>query len=168
MAEEIKTTETTATEEPKAEAATPAENPEIVKLRNALSRANSEAANWKRQYTETLDAQKQKELKEEEERKAQLEELETLRKDKRISTYKSRLMETGVDPASADIMANALPDGVSDDYFATLKSYLDNQRKAADTAALNNQPKLSVGVPPTGAQRTEEDMKLDKIFGLTH
>ena len=168
MAEEIKTTETVASEPPKAEAPAPAENPEIVKLRNALSRANSEAAQWKRQYTETLDAQKQKELEEAEQRKKELEELEALRKDKRISTYKNRLMDTGVDPASADIMANALPDGVSDDYFATLKTYLETQRKAADTAALNNQPKLSVGMPPTGAQRTEEDMKLDKIFGLTH
>ena len=167
MAEEIKT-ETTATEAPKTEAATPAENPEVVKLKAALSRANSEAAQWKRQYTETLDAQKQKELEEAEQRKRELEELEALRKDKRIGTYKTRLMDAGVDHASADIMANALPDGVSDDYFATLKTYLDNQRKAADTAALNNQPKLSVGMPPSGVTKTEEDAKLDKIFGLTH
>lgn len=177
MAEEIKTTETTAAEKPKAEQhKTVAElEAEIAKLtaltesqKNSISRANTDAADWKRKYTATLDEAKQKELKLEEERQKEREELEALRKDKRISTYKARLMESGVDHAAADIMANALPDGVSEDYFTAMKALLDNQQKAAEIAALNSQPKLSVGMPPTAATRTEEDAKLDKIFGLTH
>lgn len=175
MAEEIKTTtadavvtDTTKTDAPAPKVEQPKEDPEVTKLKAALSRANSEAAEWKRQLREKQTEQEKAEAdrrEREAQRDARLAELEA--KD-RINTYKNRLMETGVDPASADMMANSLPDGVSDEYFATLKSYLETQRKAADTAALNNQPKLSVGMPPTGITKTEEDMKLDKIFGLTH
>lgn len=173
MAEETKTIEATADTTPKTEAPKEApkeapENPEIAKLKTALSRANSEAADWRRKYVENVDEQKRKELEAQEARQKELEELESLRRDKRINTYMTRLMDSGVDHTSADIMAKALPDGVSDDYFAAMKSLLSTQKQAAETAALNSQPKLSVGMPPTGVQKTEEDKKLDKIFGLAH
>ena len=132
----------------------------------AISKSNSEAAEWKRKYLATLDEAKKRELEIEEARKAELEELETLRKDKRISTYKARLMDAGIDGATADLMATALPDGVGEDYFTALKTFNANQRKAADVASLNNQPGLSVGLPPSGSAKTDFDMKLDKIFGL--
>lgn len=138
------------------------------KQRGSISRASSDAADWKRKYKDTLDAQKQKELDDAEQRQKELEELEALRKEKRINTYAKKLMDAGVDHTTADLMANSLPDGVSEEYFGSLKTYLDNQRQAIDTATLNKQPGLSVGMPPTGAQRSEEDIKLDKIFGLTH
>lgn len=173
MAEEINTETTGAPAEPPKttkdlEAEIERLKAENEKQRKSISNANSDAADWKRKYTATLDEAKQKELQLEEERKKEREELEMLRRDKRVSIYKDKLLDAAVDPASADIMAKALPDGVNDDYFATLKSVLSNQRQALETAALNNQPGLSVGLPPTGAQKTEEDMKLDKIFGLTH
>lgn len=139
---------------------------ELTRLKAALSKANSEAAEWKRQYKATLDEAKQKELEAAESRKAELEELEALRKDKRISTYKARLMDAGIDGATADVMATVLPDGVSDDYFAALKTFNANQRKAADVASLNNQPGLSVGLPPSVGAKSELDKKLDEIFGL--
>ena len=139
---------------------------ETTRLKAALSKANSEAAEWRRKYTATLDEAKKKELEAAEARKAELEELETLRRDKRISTYKARLMDAGIDGATADLMATTLPDGVSEDYFAALKTFNANQRKAADVSALNNQPGLSVGLPPAGAAKSDFDKQLDKIFGL--
>lgn len=139
---------------------------EVARLKAALSKANSEAAEWRRQYKATLDEAKQKELDAAETRKKELEELESLRKDKRISTYKARLMDAGIDGATADLMATALPDGVSEDYFTALKTFNANQRKAADVAALNNQPGLSVGLPPATGGKSEFDKQLDKIFGL--
>ena len=143
-----------------------ADDEEKTRLKAAISKANSEAAEWKRKYTATLDEAKRKEMEAAEARKAELEELETLRKDKRISTYKARLMDAGIDGATADLMATVLPDGVSDDYFTALKTFNANQRKAADVAALNNQPGLSVGLPPAMGGKSEFDKQLDKIFGL--
>lgn len=139
---------------------------EITRLKAALSKANSEAAEYKRQYKATLDEAKQREMEAAEQRKAELEELQALRTDKRISTYKARLMDAGIDGATADLMATALPEGVSEDYFTALKTFNATQRKAADVAALNNQPGLSVGLPPSGAGKSELDKKLDEIFGL--
>ena len=169
MAEEIKTAETTDTPKPAPEQ--PKESPEsaeIAKLKAALSKANSEAADWKRQLREKQTEQEKAEADRKEyeaKREARIAELEA---KERISIYKDKLLDATVDPASADIMAKALPEGVSDDYFATLKSVLSNQRQAIETATLNKQPGLSVGMPPTGVQKTEEDIKLDKIFGLSH
>lgn len=143
-----------------------AETEEITRLKAALSKANSEAAEWKRQYKTTLDEAKQKELDAAEQRKAELEELNALRTERRISGYKAKLMEAGIDGATADLMANALPEGVKDEYFASVKNFNENQRKALDVNALNKQPGLSVGMPPTGAAKTDLDSQLDKIFGL--
>ena len=140
---------------------------ENTRLKAALSKANSEAAEWRRKYSATLDEAKRKEMEAEERRKAELEELESLRRDKRINSYKAKLMDAGVDGATADLMANALPDGVGEEYFAAVKTFNGNQRQAIETASLNKQPPLSVGTPPSGASvKTEEDKKYDKWFGL--
>ena len=155
-------------ESPKAEPTKPEpENPEITKLKVALSKANSEAAEWKRQLREKQTEQERKDaerLEHEQQREARIAELEA---KERISGYKDKLLDAGIDPVSADLMAKALPDGVSDDYFTTLKTFNANQHQAIETAKLNQQPGLSVGMPPTGATKSEEDIKLDKIFGLT-
>lgn len=144
-----------------------AETDEINRLKAALSKANSEAAEWKRNYKATLDEAKQKELEATERRKAELEELEALRNEKRISSYKSKLMEAGVDGATADLMANALPDGVKDDYFTSLKTYNEKQKQAFAASAISNQPGLSVGMPPTAADaKKEEENRYRKYMGL--
>lgn len=140
---------------------------EITRLKAALSKANSEAAEWKRQYKSSLDEAKQKEMDAAEARKAELEELKTLREERRISTYKAKLMDAGYDGATADLMARSLPDGVGDDYFAAQKTFNEAQRRAAKTSAMDNQPGLSVGMPPTStdAQKAEEN-KYRKYMGL--
>jgi len=151
-------------EPPKADSK--AESDEVVRLKAALSKANSEAAEWKRQYKTTLDEAKQKEMDAAEQRKAELEELNALRTEKRISTHKAKLMEAGIDGETANLMAVSLPDGVKDEFFAAIKTFNENQRKALDVSALNKQPGLSVGMPPSGAAKSELDKQLDKIFGL--
>lgn len=171
MAEEktIETEKTTAPAETKTEQPKEVpESPEIAKLKAALSKANAEAADWKRQLREKQTEQERAEAERAERERAREARIAELEAKERISNYKNKLLDATVDPATADMMANALPDGVNDEYFATLKTFLSNQRQAIEVATLNNQPGLSVGMPPTGAQKTEEDMKLDKIFGLTH
>ena len=153
MAEDIKNNVTDNTEE-KTETATntaPTKSAEeelkelkasLAKANALVSKANSEAADWKRKYTSTLDEAKAAALKAEEQRKAELEELEQLRAEKRVSTYAKRLLESGYDAKTAELMAKVLPDGVGDEFFAANKTFIDTQR-------LKNQPGLSVGLPPT-------------------
>lgn len=140
---------------------------ENTRLKAALSRANSEAAEWKRKYSATLDEAKRKELEAEEIRKQELAELEELRKDKRINSYKAKLMEAGIDGAAADLMAKALPDGVAEEYFTATKTFISNQRQAFQTETLKNQPGLSVGLPPTTADARKEELnRMRSAFGL--
>lgn len=151
-------------DEPKPEPVVNKDNDEITKLKAALSKANSEAAEWKRQFKATLDKAKQDELEIAEQRKKELEELEMLRTEKRVGSYAKQFMGMGIDPETAESMAKSLPDGVTDEFFSVHKAYLENQRKNADIRALNNQPSLSVGMPPSNV--SPEDAMLDKIFGL--
>lgn len=145
-----------------------AESEEITRLKTALSRANAEAAEFKRQYKATLDEAKQKEFDLAAQRKAELEELEALRKEKRISSYKAKLMEAGIDAATADTMANALPEGVAESYFTATKTYLEAQKQALEAEKLRNQPGLSVGQPPTSTDAKKDEMnRMRKAFGLT-
>lgn len=155
------------TAEKHTEPKTEPESPEIAKLKAALSRANSEAAEWRRKLNEKQTEQERAEMERaerEKERDARLAELEA--KD-RINTYTDKLMAAGYDTAIAKQMASALPDGVSDDYFAAQKSFIESQRQALEAASLKNQPGLSVGMPPTAEQAKKAEMnKLRGYAGL--
>lgn len=168
MAEELKNAETAETAAPKPEPTKEtAENAEIAKLKAALSKANSEAADWKRQLREKQTEQERADAERAEREKAREARIAELEAKERVSAYKNKLLEAAVDPTSADIMAHALPEGVGDEYFTTLKSYLSNQRQAIETATLNKQPGLSVGMPPTAADaKKEEQNRQRKWMGL--
>lgn len=140
---------------------------EIEKLKSTLSDRNSDVANWKRRYNENVDAQKQAEIAAKEKAEKEAEELEMLRKNFRITGYKSKLMEAGVDSATADLMANALPEGVGDEYFTATKNFLSNQRQVIEAETLKKQPGLSVGMPPAATDARKEELnKMRKAFGL--
>ena len=140
---------------------------EITKLKKSLSNANSEAAEYKRQLREKQSEAERAEAERAEKERAMQEELAAYRNRERIASYKAKAMAAGTDPATADAMANALPDGVDDAYFSALKTFLENQKQALLSEALNRQPGLSVGTPPTAAQaQREEDNKLRRYFGL--
>lgn len=141
---------------------------QLQKANALISKANSEAASWKKQYTATLDEQKQKEMDAAEKRKAELEELETLRSERRIDHYTKKFMESGYDVKTADAMARKLPPGVDDEFFATNKTFMESQRQTYLTDALKSQPGLSVGMPPTVADAQRDEMnRLRKAFGLS-
>lgn len=79
-------------------------------------------------------------------------ELEQLRREKTVSGYKAKLMGIGYDEALAAETANGLPDGVSDEFFANQQKFLNQQKKAIEAQALNLQPGLTAGDPPSGEQ----------------
>lgn len=140
---------------------------ELEKLKKAMSKANSEAAENKRKYLDTLDEAQRKEAERAEKEAAREARIAELEAKERVSSYKSKLMEAGFDSTTADLMARSLPDGVSDEYFAAQKAFNETQRRTAKVAAMDNQPGLSVGMPPTStdAQKAEEN-KYRKYMGL--
>lgn len=140
---------------------------ELNKLKAALSKSNSEAAEYKRLLREKQTEAERAEAERAEKDREREELLHSLLEEKRVSTYKAQLMAAGVDPDTADLMAKSLPEGVADEYFLATKSFLDNQRQKLLTESINKQPGLSVGTPPTAAQaEREEENLLRKHMGL--
>lgn len=140
---------------------------DVTKLKTSLSKANSEAAEYKRLLREKQTEAERAEADRAEREKALQDELASYRDRERISTYKANLMGAGIDEPTADLMAKSLPEGVSDEYFLATKSFLDNQRQKLLTESINKQPGLSVGTPPTAAQaEREEENLLRKHMGL--
>lgn len=139
----------------------PAESADSSKLKEALSKANSEAAAYKRQLREKQTEAERAEADRAEAEKQLREELDNYRTKERLSNYRAQLMAAGIDADTAALMAQALPDGVSDEYFAATKTFIENQKQAIATEALNNQPGLSVGTPPKG--KTAEELEMETL-----
>jgi hypothetical protein len=142
------------TEPTKAESAYTAE---IEKLKASLSRANSQAAEYKRQRNEALDKSKLAEVERAEQEQAMREELETLRKEKRVSDYTAKCVALNMDAELAAQTANALADGNMDSVFDCLKAFVEATTTRLNNEALNRQPGLSAGIPPTKNNTVDTD-----------
>ena len=143
-------------------------DPDLNKLKAALSKSNSEAAEYKRLLREKQTEAERAEADRAEQYKALQDELAGYRNRERISNYKAQLMTAGIDADTADLMAKQLPEGVSDEYFQATKSFLEQQRKNADIANLGKQPGLSVGQPPKGMTKDDEIVQIAmQAAGLT-
>lgn len=127
-------------------------NEDVTKLKTALSRANSEAAEYKRQLREKQTEQERAEAERAEADKKLQDELNALRRDKTISGYAGKLVANGFDAETAAKMAASLPDGVSDEFFASQKAFLDTAKQQIEAAALNKQPQPTAGQPLKSTQ----------------
>lgn len=145
------------------------------KLKQAISSSNSdaskrkkEAQEWQEKYKSTLDEQKRKEFEAEETMKQMSSELASFKERERISSYKSKLMSAGYDEATADTMAQALPDGITDSFFEAQKNFIETTKQTIKTQTINSQPTLSTGMPPSTPPNAEskEDADMRKWFGL--
>lgn len=140
---------------------------EIEKLKQANSNASSDAADWKRKYRETLDEAERKKQETEEALSNMQTQLEAYKTNERKASYTSKLIEAGFDTETAKSMAEALPDGVGDEFFASQKSFLESQKLKVKQESLNSQPSLTQGLPMSGktAEQLEED-KMRRWMGL--
>ena len=133
------------------------ENAEIAKLKAALSKASSDAAEWKRQLREKQTETERAEAERAEQDKAMREELETLRKEKRVSDYTGKCLALNMDADLAGKTAAALADGDMDSVFDCLKAFVEATTTRLNNEALNRQPGLSAGIPPTKNNTVDTD-----------
>ena len=133
------------------------ENAEIAKLKAALSKASSDAAEWKRQLREKQTADEREKAERAEQEQAMREELETLRKEKRVSDYTAKCVALNMDAELAAQTANALADGNMDSVFDCLKAFVEATTTRLNNEALNRQPGLSAGIPPTTNSTVDKD-----------
>ena len=147
---------------------TPKDNgDEVTKLKTALSNANSQAAEYKRALREKQSEAERAEAERAEREKAVEDELRTLRRDKTVSGYIAQCLALGYDKDLALRAAEAMADGDAASILACQQDFLESKQKELEAAALNKQPTLTSGSPPTAKQAdAEADDKLRYYFGL--
>lgn len=142
--------------------AKPADNGELERAKQALSKANSEAAEYKRQLKAKMTESEQAEAARAEADKALREELATLRRERTESGYNAKFLENGFDAETAAKMAKILPDGVTDEFFSAQKAFIENAVTKAKGDALNSQSPPSAGLP-VGTDKQADDIQA-KLF----
>ena len=147
---------------------TPKDNSEeINKLKASLSKANSDAAELKRQFREKQSEQERAEAERAEREKAVEDELRTLRRDKTVSGYLAQCLALGYDKELALKAAEAMADNDAAKIMECQSEFLDAKKKEYEAAALNKQPTLTSGAPPTAKQAEQDETnKIRHYFGL--
>lgn len=138
---------------------------ELAKYKNAVSKANSEAAEYKRKARE-LEQKKLESLSEEERLKAETEnkindlnaELETLRKEKTIASYQAQYIALGYSPELAKDTAEAICNNDMVKVLANQKIFNDGIKAQVQSEILKSQPS-----PTTGAVVDNEKSQLNII-----
>ena len=140
---------------------------EVKKLKTALSNANSQAADWKRQFREKQTEAERAEAERAEREKAVEEELKTLRKEKTVSGYQAQYLALGYSNELALKAAEATADGNAAEIMMCQQEFLKAKTTELEAAALNKQPTLSVGSTPTSTDVDKEaENKRRKLVGL--
>lgn len=125
---------------------------ELEKTKNALSKSNSEAAEWRKKHNALL-SEEEKKKQEDAEKLTQMEkELAELRKGKTVSEYKAKFIAQGYSEALAEDTAQALADGDTTKVFVNQQKFLDEYAKTVKADALKKTPK-----PAAGSGSTEID-----------
>lgn len=140
---------------------------EVQRLRDALSKSNREAAEYKRQLRAKMTDDEAKAAEDALAREALENELASLRKDKAVSGYQAKFLSLGYDADSAATAAAALQAGEFDKVFETQASFIEAAKKAAVAGALDKQPDLSLGDRfGKDAKEKSELEQLRKYMGL--
>ena len=143
-------------------------NPEVEKLKAALSKASADAAEWKRQLRQKQTETERAEAERQEQEQAMREKLEALRKEKRVSDYTAKCVALNMDADLASQTANAMADGDMESVFNCLTAFVDATVQRLKNEALNRQPSLSAGIPPTkGNTEDEITAQLRRYAGLS-
>lgn len=136
----------------------PDESSEITRLKDLLSRKNSEAADYKKKWQSQL-SEAEKAEEERREKDAALEkELQQLRHERAVSMQTAEFVSLGFDAETASANAEAL---LSQDYksvFDSLRTFVTNAKDTAIADALRGTKKPVLGSEKPTA-KTKEDLR---------
>ena len=146
----------------------PKDNSEEVKnLKESLSKANSQAAEWKRQFREKQTEQERAEAERAEREKETAEKLASYERKFKVSDLFGQYTLLGYSKDLAQKAAEAMADGNTSEIFACQQAFLEAKQKEIEAAALNKQPTLTAGSPPTAKQADHDAINRERAwFGL--
>ena len=133
------------------------QTPEIERLKNALSKSNSENAEWKKKHRDAMTEEERKAQEVAEELKQLREQNEKLLRESNVSKHKAKFLGMGYDEALATDAAAAMVDGDTEKLFSYQQKHQEALEKKIRADALKGTPKP---VPNTGdGAKTMEDLK---------
>ncbi len=118
---------------------------EIDRLKNALSKSNSEAANYRKQLNAKMSAEEIKAKEDAEKIAALTEERDALLREKTIAGHKAKYLALGYDENLASETAEAIANGEYDKVFANQKKHIDSVEKKIRADVLKETPKPEGG-----------------------
>lgn len=134
---------------------------EVQRLRAALTKSNSDAADWKRKHNALISEDERR-------RQERDEELETLRsavadmkREKLVSDYRAQFLLLGYDDALAADTASALADGDMAKVFRNQAAWNSGREAAVRADMLRGQ-----GRPPVGTGTGEHTVTLAELRGM--
>lgn len=154
------------TETPKPEPKQPAKPGYISK--REFDKLASDLAAAKRQLRSKMSEDEQREADRQAELAAREEELQSLRREKALSSNKASFLGIGLSEELAGEAATMLADGDTEGLFMTLKRHQVGYEKALRAKILAETPKPPASNDPNSEEAKKQDMaQLRKYFGLS-
>ena len=132
---------------------------ELTRLKAALSKANSEAADYKKQLRGKQSEDEAAIAAQKEEFDKLIKDNEDLKRSMALSERKANLLGMGYDEALAAETATAMVDGDMDKVLANQSKYLEVQKKAIQADHMKKTPR-----PAAGAEGSEGSMDYAKMI----
>lgn len=126
----------------------------------------SELAKVKKQLRSKMTEEEQAKADREANDEAIRLELEQLRKEKTLSTYRAAYLAQGYDEKLADEAATAMTEGDMEGMFAVMRKHAVNAEKTLRAQILKETPVPPAGGNPDDAKAKEAAAQLRKHFGL--
>lgn len=133
---------------------------ELERYKSAVSKANSEAADWKKKYNDQLSEEERKAQASAEEIETMKQELAGLRRDKTVADYTAKFLALGYDAALAGDTAAAFADGDTAKVIANQQKFLDAHDKSLKAELLKNGSNPPAGSEGGSAMTLEQFRKL--------
>jgi hypothetical protein len=121
---------------------------DVERYKNAVSKANSEAAEWKKKYNAQLSEDEQAKQAKDDEMDEIKAELNRLRLDKDIAENRANLIELGYDNVLAEETAQALIEGNLTKVFENQKKFMTTYEKGLKAEILRGTSRPPGGGPP--------------------
>ena len=118
---------------------------EIDRLKSALSKSNSEAADYKKQLREKMSAEEVKAKEDAEKMEELIKERDALLREKTVAGHKAKYLALGYDENLANETAEAMANGEIEKVFANQKKHLETVEKKIRADVLKDTPKPEGG-----------------------
>ncbi len=129
---------------------------EVERYKNAASKANSEAADWKKKHNALLSEEERAKQTHEEELADLRRQVAEMQKEKAVTANKAQLLALGYDDELAAETAQAMADGDAKTVFVNQKKFLEKHDKAYKASLMGQGTKPLAGDVEKGGGMTLE------------